>query len=46
MVVEPKKRKRIHNPVNKKYFSLRRKTTKKGRKGQIKSKWSSKAANS
>jgi hypothetical protein len=36
------KRKRIYNPVTKKYYELRQRTTKKGRAGQIKGLWKSK----
>jgi hypothetical protein len=35
--------KRIYNPVTKKYYSVRQKTTKKGTKGEIKGLWSSKS---
>jgi len=34
-----KKRKRIYNPATGKYYELRQRTTKKGRKGQIKGLW-------
>ena len=33
-------RKRIYNPVTGKYYAVRTRTTSKGRKGQIKGKWS------
>jgi len=36
------KAKRIHNPVTGKYYSVRQKTTSKGRAGQIKGLWSTK----
>lgn len=36
------KAKRIYNPVTKKYYAVRRKTTKSGQRGQIKGLWSSK----
>ena len=35
-------KKRIYNPVTKKYYEVRQRTTKKGRKGQIKGLWSPK----
>ena len=38
------KRKRIHNPVTGKYYSVRQKTTSKGKTGQIKGLWSTKKA--
>ncbi len=34
------KKKRIYNPVTKKYYSIRQRTTKYGRAGQIKGLWS------
>ncbi len=34
--------KRIYNPITKKYYSIRQKTTKSGRKGQIKESYSQK----
>jgi len=37
-----KSRKRIYNPKTGKYYEIRQRTTKKGRKGQIKGLWSSK----
>jgi len=33
------RRKRIYNPVTKKYYAVRQRTTKKGRRGQIKGLW-------
>jgi len=35
-------RKRIYNPVTGKYYSVRQRTTKKGKKGQIIGLWTSK----
>lgn len=37
-----KRRKRIYNPVTRKYYELRVKTTKYGKAGQIKGLWSPK----
>ncbi len=37
------KKKRIHNPVTGKYYEVRQRTTKKGKAGQIKGLWKSKA---
>lgn len=34
--------KRVYNPVTKKYYSVRERTTKNGKKGEIKGLWSSK----
>ncbi len=34
-----KRKKRIHNPVTGKYYTVRQKTTKSGRRGQIKGLW-------
>jgi hypothetical protein len=38
-LVTQKKRKRIYNPYTGKYYELRRRTTTKGTKGQIKGLW-------
>lgn len=39
MPVEKKKKKRVYNPITSKYYALRQKTTKEGKKGQIKGAW-------
>lgn len=36
------KRKRLHNPKTKSYYEIRQRTTKYGKKGQIKGKWKKK----
>ena len=41
MTKKKTKKKRIYNPVTKKYYSLRQRTSKYGRPGQIKGLWSS-----
>lgn len=38
--------KRVYNPVTKKYYQVRQKTTKNGKKGEIKGLWSSKSKKS
>ena len=40
--LETMPRKRIYNPVTKKYYGVRSKTTKRGRIGQIKGLWGKK----
>jgi hypothetical protein len=38
-ILMTQKKKRVYNPYTKKYYELRKKTTKKGKKGQIKGLW-------